>query len=367
MGTALKGILACTAVSVAIPGVASAAPQTAKVDFEGLTEGTVTSSVSSGAGVSGAGFSGSIAILGTNPLLTGNAAVVFDSTCSLAGGGFEGPGPGGTAADCSGEDDDLFQPAQGKVLIVAEHLEPQAGGRLDDPDDADNTSQSIDLDLSAFGPGTFDVQSIDILDVDGPEVGGRVIAFRDGVEIGAVAIPVTGDGSVQTLALGFVGADALRLELAGSAAIDNLVLVGDVPQPPTEQPPKQPPTTTVVQPPPTGQPTPPGGGVLPEEVLGGRARLRQPSGCVRGSFTARVRGRSIARVRFAVDGKRVKTVRRPNANGVFAVRINSVAYGAGRHTLTARVTFRKASGTAARTLSGRFFRCAQTTLPRFTG
>jgi hypothetical protein len=378
MGTSLKGTLAFAAVSLLIPSAASAATATARVDFEGLTEGSVASVVSSGSGVSGTAFGGSIAVLGTNPTLTGNAALVFDATCSLAGGGFEGPGAGGSSADCSGGDGDLFQPANSKVLIVAERLEPQTGGRVEEPDDADNTSQLLDLDLSGFGPGTFDVTSVDILDVDGNEKTGRVIAYRDGVEVGSVAIPTSGDGTVQTLLLGFTQVDALRFDLAGSGAIDNLELVGAVEeqppgeQPPGEQPPptttvQQPPTTTVQQPPPTTVTTPPSGGVLPETVLSGRARLLQPSGCVRGSFTVRVRGRSIASVRFAVNGKRVKKVRRPNARGAFAVRINSVKYGVGAHKLTARVRFESGSGTAPRTLTGRFFRCAQTALPRFTG
>ncbi len=376
MRTSLKVTLAFAAVSLVIPSAASAATAPAKVDFEGLTEGSVPSVVSSGSGVSGTAFAGSITVLGTNPTLTGNAALVFDATCSLAGGGFEGPGAGGTSADCSGADDDLYQPANRNVLIVAERLEPQTGGRVDDPDDADNTSQLLDLDLSGFGPGTFDVTSVDILDVDGNEARGKVIAYRDGVEVGSVAIPTTGNGTVQTLFLGFTQVDALRFDLAGSGAIDNLQLIGQVEeqppgeQPPGEQPPGQqpPPTTTTVPPTtPTGDTTPPSGGVLPETVLSGRARLLGPSGCVRGSFTVRVRGRSIASVRYAVNGKRVKTVRRPNANGAFAVRINSVKYGVGAHKLTARVRFESGSGTAPRTLSGRFFRCAQTELPRFTG
>jgi hypothetical protein len=84
-------------------------------------------------------------------------------------------------------------------------------------------------------------------------------------------------------------------------------------------------------------------------------------------FTARVRGRSIATVKYAVDGRRVKTVRRANGAGDFAVRINSARYDEGAHRLTARVTFRAGSGTRARTLTARFLRCQQAVLPSFTG
>jgi hypothetical protein len=365
MSTSRKCTLAFVAVFLAMPSAASAQTQTATVDFEGLTEGTVVSSVASGAGVSGS-FTGSISVRGTNPSLSGaNAAVVYDATCSLAGGGFEGPGAGGTRDHCSGDDGDLFRPAHGNVLIVAEDLEADGSGRIDDPDDADNASQLIELDLGGFGPGEFDVASIDVLDADGPEVTGSVTALRDGVVIGKVPIPAGSDANEQTLALGFQRADALRIELAGSGAIDNLVLVRDENAPPTT-PPTTPPTSQPTTPP-SAAPTPPRGGVAPERFVSGRARLASPSGCVKGFFKARVRGRAIASVRFAVDGRLVKVVRRPNAKGVFTARINSVKYGTGAHRLTARVRFEAASRTRARTLSARFFRCRPAVLPRFTG
>jgi len=140
--------------------------------------------------------------------------------------------------------------------------------------------------------------------------------------------------------------------------------------PPTNPPTGNPPTGN----PPAGTPpagtqpavTPPAGGVLTETVLSGRARLSGPSGCITRTFRARVRGRSIARVRFFVDGKLVKTVR--GTQRVYTVKVRPQRYGFGRHLVTVRVRFLAESGTPARTLRLTFSRCRQQVIaPRFTG
>ena len=81
--------------------------------------------------------------------------------------------------------------------------------------------------------------------------------------------------------------------------------------------------------------------VLPEpEIINGAARLRGPSGCVKGPFTATVRGSRIARVTFFVDGKRFKRITAPNGEGSrFTVKINPRGRGLGVHRVTARVEF----------------------------
>jgi hypothetical protein len=117
---------------------------------------------------------------------------------------------------------------------------------------------------------------------------------------------------------------------------------------------------------PQGGTPPSSGGVLPETVLSGRARLSGPRQCVERTFRARVRGRSIARVRFFVDGELVKTVRGTRA--VYKVRVSPRNFGYGRHRVVARVRFVEGSGTPARTLSLTFRRCRQQVVqPRFTG
>ena len=110
--------------------------------------------------------------------------------------------------------------------------------------------------------------------------------------------------------------------------------------------------------------------VLPEpEIINGAARLRGPSGCVKGPFTATVRGSRIARVTFFVDGKRFKRITAPNGEGSkFTVKINPRRRGLGVHRVTARVEFAAASQTQARTLRLSFQRCRkQVVKPRFTG
>jgi ketosteroid isomerase-like protein len=126
-------------------------------------------------------------------------------------------------------------------------------------------------------------------------------------------------------------------------------------QPQTPLVPPQTPTT------PEGE-----GGVLPETIVSGRARLRGPSGCVYQAFTARVRGRRIARVRFYVDGRLVKTIN--DRRRLYTAKIRPRGLGLGIHRVTARVRFVASSRTPARTLRLTFRRCArQTVAPRFTG
>ncbi len=108
--------------------------------------------------------------------------------------------------------------------------------------------------------------------------------------------------------------------------------------------------------------------VLPwPEIVSGRARLRGPSGCVRGPFTATVRGRRILHVTFIRDGKRIKRIIARSGQRVFRVRIKPGA-AVGVHRVTARIRFRAASRTRARTLRLSYQRCRrQVVQPRFTG
>jgi uncharacterized repeat protein (TIGR01451 family) len=110
--------------------------------------------------------------------------------------------------------------------------------------------------------------------------------------------------------------------------------------------------------------------VLPEPpVVRGTARLRGPSGCVRGPFRATVRGSRIARVTFFVDGKRFRRITAPTGEGTrFSVRINPRGRGFGVHRVTARVVFAAGAQTKTRTLRLSFQRCKrQVVRPRFTG
>ena len=96
--------------------------------------------------------------------------------------------------------------------------------------------------------------------------------------------------------------------------------------------------------------TPPGTSKLSSDPAA-VARLGVRGPCVRSSFAAVVTGRSISRVVFSVDGRRVGT----DTSAPFRIRIAPAA--AGRHTVAARVSFLGDSGTRARTLSFQFVRC----------
>jgi len=96
--------------------------------------------------------------------------------------------------------------------------------------------------------------------------------------------------------------------------------------------------------------TPPGTSKLGSDPAGiARLGLRGP--CVKGSFAATVTGRSISRVVFSLDGRKLRTV----SSAPFRTRV--AASSEGRHRVTAKVTFLPDSRTKAKTLSFQFKRC----------
>lgn len=180
------------------------------IDFEGLGEGSIVSSVSSGSGISGNVVAGSVVVLGSNPSLAGNQAMIFDATCS-----------GGPPSHCTGEDPDLFQLAQGNVLIVSED------GIGSDPDDAAVAGTMLTFDYSGWGTGTVTVNSLDFLDT---EELGDIRLFFGGMELAGspVAIPAIANGAIQNVFVGVSGVEFMKVTLGGSGAIDNIdITAGD--------------------------------------------------------------------------------------------------------------------------------------------
>jgi len=185
------------------------------IDFEGLGEGDIISSLSTGGGgISGDAIIGTVSVFGLRPGFVPNQAMIFDSTCM----------PGGTPAHCTGDDADLFNPALGNVLIVSEDNDSS------DPDDADVRGELFDFDFSSFGPtGVITVNSLDALDVElGQGEGGASIEVFSGglggVSLGIFGIPDTGNGGLTNVAIGVSGVDFMRVTLNGSGAIDNIEL-----------------------------------------------------------------------------------------------------------------------------------------------
>ena len=205
------------AVSVFSP--AAAATFSSTIDFEGLAEGMIVSSVAIGAGISGDDAGGSVGVIGFNPKLAGNTALIFDAECL----------PGGVPADCTGGDSDLFHPGHGNVLIIANDLVDMlpADDLVDDPDDADVKGAYWEFDFSVWGPGVVTIDQLTILDIEDDEVGGIVEVFLGGISQGTVPLPETGDGGLADVAIGLTG-DFLKITLGGSAAVDNIeITVGE--------------------------------------------------------------------------------------------------------------------------------------------
>lgn len=201
------------AFTILILSTSSTKAQTVSVvDFEGIPPGTIVSSVYSGYGVSGDAVDGEIGVNGLNPNLGAgvNAAMIFDATCS----------PGGTPADCSGGDDDLFNPGLGNGLIISEDLDSS------DPDDADVVGAVFEFIFLNWGPGTVTVESLDLQDVEVEETEeAKIQLFADGLDdtlIGEIPIPDIGDGNWQTLPINFSGVGSIRIDLQGSGMVDNI-------------------------------------------------------------------------------------------------------------------------------------------------
>ena len=86
--------------------------------------------------------------------------------------------------------------------------------------------------------------------------------------------------------------------------------------------------------------------------LGDARLVGGPRRCASGPFRVHVAGRSIARVGFRLDGRRIRIVRKPDRRGRFAIDVPARRLGpdalVGRHVLTALVRFDKGAGRSER-------------------
>jgi len=110
----------------------------------------------------------------------------------------------------------------------------------------------------------------------------------------------------------------------------------------------------------------PPGRVLCAEA--GTARLSGPTGCVTQNFNVTVTSRQIRRVDFYLDGRRVKTLTKPNRGKRFVLPVRPNRLRRGTHRITAVTRFTGASKTRSRTMRVVFQRCGRAArAPRFTG
>jgi hypothetical protein len=135
-------------------------------------------------------------------------------------------------------------------------------------------------------------------------------------------------------------------------------------------PPQEPPTDTPpADQPPAVQAVSPQVRVSPARVRPGSVKLRGPSGCpTTSAVAAAVSGRRIVKVTFYVDGKKVKTLTKPNRDGRWVLPMNVKRFAFGTHRVRVTVQFARSSQTKARTLRLSFSRCHPAVVkPQFTG
>jgi hypothetical protein len=100
----------------------------------------------------------------------------------------------------------------------------------------------------------------------------------------------------------------------------------------------------------------------------GTARIAGKSGCVTRNFHVTVTGKQIRRVTFYLDGRKIKTLSKPNSASTFSIPVRPDTLKRGTHRIVAKTTFQPASGTRARSLRVVFQRCGRAaSRPQFTG
>jgi hypothetical protein len=185
------------------------------IDFEGIPEGAIVDSLFSGFGISGEPIEGEVFVNGFSPKYGEgvNTAMIFDATCQ----------PGGTPADCTGNDSDLFNPDLGNTMIISEDRNGS------DPDDGDLVGSMFEFEYTQLGDGDgIRIDSITVQDVEEEETEDARMFFYegglDGEELFSVDIPDTGNGNAQIVPVGVDNVDAIKVDLQGSGMIDNIQL-----------------------------------------------------------------------------------------------------------------------------------------------
>ena len=214
----------------------------AELDFSNLPAGTVVKELSTGAGITGK-LGGKVSVWGHNPKISNkNSAVVFDSS-EPSGEDLDLGTPnetfGGSGVGLGGESGKEFKNATAleNVLIIAEDLEDaNHDGLIDDPDDADWTNMSINLNFAKTkkrGHGTVTVNSITYMDLelDQGEGGSYMKLSGPNIETSLVQFPNTGNNGVHTISgIGLEGVENIVITLNGSSAIASLTVEEDSPR-----------------------------------------------------------------------------------------------------------------------------------------
>jgi uncharacterized repeat protein (TIGR01451 family) len=207
--------------TIGVPG-ASAVEQTSVIDFNaGLNPGDTPANLSVGNGMSGADL-GTVSLVGFNPDVAGNAAMIYDATC----GGQTVPvdDPAFDPTLCSGDDADLYVPTSGNIAIITED------GDALNPDDTGHPDSTFTFDFTAWGPGVVTVESFSVCDIDNGQVGAKATFFDvDGNVLGVVSLPEIGDNAVAQIVVNLSGVATMVVDLNGSGALDNINISADSP------------------------------------------------------------------------------------------------------------------------------------------
>ena len=107
--------------------------------------------------------------------------------------------------------------------------------------------------------------------------------------------------------------------------------------------------------------------IVPAPTPPATAKLNGPTSCASNAFKVRVSGQNIISVKFYVDNKVVKTLKKPNSGTQFTLAISPSKYGKGVHHVKTVITFSAATKTKPRTLRLTFQRCPPHVKPFFTG
>lgn len=216
-----------TLLVTALVGVVGSAPaaaveQTSVIDFEsGFSAGDTVGSLSVGQGMSGADL-GTVSLVGFNPELAGNTAMIYDATC----GGQTVPvtDPTFDPLLCSGDDADLYHPGTGNVAIITED------GNASNPDDSFNPATTFTFDFTDWGPGVVTVDRLTVSDIDLDQPGGQASLFdTDGLLLGVFPLPQIGDNTIEVIPINLSAVATMTIGIAGSGAIDDIQISADSP------------------------------------------------------------------------------------------------------------------------------------------
>ncbi len=178
------------------------------IDFEdSFSSGDTPTVLSHGSGISGDYIGGTVTLGGYDYTKSqndgGNDPMIFDARC------------GGQPTNCTGGDNDLYQPAQGNILILSED------GDSSDPDD-ERWGGYIEFDFSNFGDGLVTIGSMVIVDSE-PDSIVLIKLYRDGNLIAQENLYGAGDGQIETrFPTPVPDIDFMTVSMEDSGAIDDI-------------------------------------------------------------------------------------------------------------------------------------------------